>query len=240
MKFMREVEHCIIYSGVEIGYSVTTGSGKNMKIAVFPDSRVVVTIPESIDSEEVIKRMLKRAGWIQRQQDYFRKFQPRTPLRCYIGGESHLYLGKQYRLKIISGAIPGVILRNGYLFVTVKGEVNPEDIKKQLDRWYRVKAQEHLPVLFEQQFQSFKRFDLTRPALCIRRLKKRWGSFSAKGTLSINVDIIKAPKECIRYVLLHELCHAVHHHHGKDFYRLLEQMMPDWEKRKEKLEMIMA
>ena len=71
----------------------------------------------------------------------------------------------------------------------------------------------------------------------IMQLKKRWGSLSKNGTLTLNRDLIKAPKECIEYVIIHELCHLEHHNHGPEFYRLLERSLPDWVKRKHKLEM---
>jgi hypothetical protein len=76
--------------------------------------------------------------------------------------------------------------------------------------------------------------------LQIKRLKKRWGSLSAKGTLTLNTDLIRAPKECIDYVVTHELCHLVNKDHNAQFYGLLGKIMPDWEKRKHKLERTLA
>jgi hypothetical protein len=71
-------------------------------------------------------------------------------------------------------------------------------------------------------------------------MKKRWGSLSHNGLLTLNTDLIRAPKACIDYVITHELCHLKHHNHGPNFYRLLEKMMPDWERRKTQLELSMV
>jgi predicted metal-dependent hydrolase len=66
-------------------------------------------------------------------------------------------------------------------------------------------------------------------------MTKRWGSLSKKGMLSLNVDLVRAPKESVTYVVVHELCHLKYHNHGKEFYRLLQKTMPDWARRKERL-----
>ncbi|NMA20609.1 MAG: M48 family metallopeptidase, partial [Lentisphaerae bacterium] len=52
-------------------------------------------------------------------------------------------------------------------------------------------------------------------------------------------DLIRAPKECIDYVVTHELCHLQHRDHSPEFYKLLESTIPDWEKIKQKLELCM-
>jgi predicted metal-dependent hydrolase len=72
--------------------------------------------------------------------------------------------------------------------------------------------------------------------LQIRDMKTRWGSLSKGGILTLNIKLIAAPKECIEYVVVHELCHLKYPNHDKKFYRLLETRLPDWEKRKQKLE----
>jgi len=78
------------------------------------------------------------------------------------------------------------------------------------------------------------------PRLQVRRNEKRWGSLSRGGILTLNTDLIRAPRECIDYVITHELCHLKCHDHSPEFYRLLEKVMPDWEKRKHKLELALV
>ena len=71
-------------------------------------------------------------------------------------------------------------------------------------------------------------------------MEKRWGSCTPQQKIILNPELIKAPVVCINYVILHELCHLVHHNHSKAFYRLLENFMPDWQKYKQLLETKMA
>jgi hypothetical protein len=54
--------------------------------------------------------------------------------------------------------------------------------------------------------------------------------------LSLNPLLVKAPRECIDYVILHELCHLKEHNHSKNFYLLLSRTMPDWESVKARLD----
>ena len=70
----------------------------------------------------------------------------------------------------------------------------------------------------------------------IRRMKTRWGSLSPNSILTLNMDLIRAPKECVDYVIIHELCHLQYPNHGPGFYKLMESVMPDWGRRKHKLD----
>ena len=73
-----------------------------------------------------------------------------------------------------------------------------------------------------------------------RRMKRRWGSYSAQGMLTFNIELVKTPMNCVDYVIIHELCHLVHPNHDKAFYRLMESIIPDWRARKERLELFGA
>lgn len=91
--------------------------------------------------------------------------------------------------------------------------------------------------IFNECWEKFRSKEYPKPACKIQALEKRWGSLSKAGTLSLNVQLIKTPKECIEYVIIHELCHLVYHNHSRDFFKLLEASLPDWIERKYKLEM---
>lgn len=234
---MNGTSSIITYGKENIHFDVLFVSRKSMEIAVHPDSRVVVKAPRGTDLLNIKNRLMKRARWIKRQLAYFSQFDPRTPARRYVGGESHLYLGRQYRLKIGLGPMNGVKLVKGYFRVTVNGDVAPDRVKRLLDTWYAEKARVRFREVLERCLSEFERLGLAAPKLMIRRMKTRWGSLSANGTLTLNVELIQAPRECIEYVITHELCHLKHRHHDALFYRLLEHRMPDWERRKHKLEL---
>lgn len=233
-------KHSIQYGNKTIYFQVISSNRKTIEIAVYPDSNVIVKAPVNTDLSVLEKRIRNRASWIRKQQDYFEQFEVQTTPRSYIGGETHLYLGRQYRLKISEGIQSKVMLTRGFFMVTCKGKNTPQKVKRLMDTWYRKKAAQKYEEYFKDIWQKFQKYDLNEPKLKIRRMKTRWGSLSKKGNLTLNIDLIRAPKECIEYVITHELCHLKHHDHGTDFYNLLEKLMPDWKKRKHKLELALV
>ena len=229
-----------VYGRKTIEYRLLYRERRTMEIAVHPDSTVVVKAPVDAAIDLIEDKLRKRARWILRQMNYFRQFDPRTPVRCYVNGETHLYLGRQYRLKLAKGTENSVKLIKGSFHVTTPDATTPETAKKLLEEWYREKARLHFSESMNRCWEKFRELDVERPDVYIRKMRTKWGSLSDKGTISLNTDLIRVPKECIDYVVTHELCHAVHHNHGKAFYQLLDQLMPDWKKRKNKLEAVMA
>lgn len=230
----------VVYAHETIPFNVMYADRKTMEIAVHPDSMVVIKAPCGTDFAEVQKRVLGRAGWIRRQLEYFRQFEPRTPGRSYVGGETHLYLGKQYRLKISSGEADVVKLIRGHFHIVVKGNATSDKVKTLLECWYADKSATRFKESYERNWPYFEKLSLAKPRLQIRRMRKRWGSLSKGGILTLNTDLIRAPRECIDYVIIHELCHLHHHDHGPGFYNRIEKVMPDWEKRKHKLELALV
>lgn len=227
----------VAYGGKVITYEVLFVNRKTLEIAVHPDRRVVVKAPKGTGNEAIESKLKKRARWICRQQNYFQQFDPRTPPRQYIGGETHRYLGRAYRLKLNEGAEEVVKLARGHFWVTSRNSLDASRVKSLLLSWYVQRAHEKFAERFEYCWPVFERQGFNRPQIKIRRMKTRWGSLSRGGVLTLNVSLIQAPRECIDYVIMHELCHLKHHDHSPAFFRLLEKMMPDWEKRKHKLEL---
>lgn len=232
----QEPERLVRYGTRSITYLLFRSDRKTVEIAVHPDSTVVVKAPLQTDDHAIAQTLIRRARWIVRQQNHFRQFMPRTPPRSYVQGETHLYLGRQYRLRIAEGALNTVTLSRGFFQVTCKGKPDPETTKKLLQQWYATKARIQFAESMERCWQKFPARDLQRPRLSIRRLKTRWGSLSDRGTLTLNTELIRAPKECMDYVVTHELCHLRHRNHSPAFYNLLGTVLPDWKKIKHRLE----
>lgn len=212
---------------------------KTMEIAVHPDSNVIVKAPMDSDFSLIDKKIIKRARWILKQQNYFRQFSPKTTERCYVIGETHLYLGRQYRLKIVQGNENLVKLSRGFFLIMSRDEPTPEIAEKLLNKWYLEKASLQFDESLNRCWPKFIKLSLNMPKISIKHMRKRWGSLSKKGALTLNTDLIKAPKECIDYVVTHELCHLKYHDHSSEFYKLLDSVIPGWKKIKHKLELNM-
>lgn len=204
-------------------------------IKVHPDRRVQVRAPESASDIEVTDAVRKRARWIF---NHLKAFGDTTPTlhKRYVSGESHLYLGKRHVLKVWDAPkqLEEVKLYRGHFEVHTASR-KAGYIRKLFEAWYRDRAgavfQKRLEVIAEQSLWL-----QDAPQLQIRTMNKQWGSCSPNGRLTLNLHLIKASRECIDYVILHELCHLAEHNHSKRFYRLMAQVMPNWETVKDQLD----
>lgn len=209
-------------------------SRQTLAIEVHPDSRVLVRAPIDCPEALIAERVQRRAAWISRQLAEFEEYRPRTPARQYVNGESHLYLGRQHRLKLVPGDAAGVKLTRGQLLVTLPGEPDVERAKALLHRWYLDRARAVFTEVLDASLLHFKGVD--HPRLIVRAMQSRWGSLSRAGTMTLNVSLVRAPRPCIEYVVTHELCHTRRRNHDARFFHLLAQIMPDWQQRKRRLE----
>lgn len=212
------------------------GVSDGILIKVHPDCRVIVSAPEGASNDAVLLAVSKRARWIYEQLRGFRKQSEHVSPSAYVSGESHYYLGRRYLLKVLvdEAAEPGVKLFRGKLEVTIR-EKDPEKVRVLLSEWYRYRAKE----VFQARLESVLDQALwvkNVPPLRVLTMKTQWGSCSPGGRLTLNPHLVKAPRECIDYVILHELCHLKEHNHSVRFYRLLGRVMPEWEKTKKRLD----
>lgn len=217
----------------QIEYELSYQERKTLGIRVYPDCSVKVIAPFETSNEKLELKLKTKAPWILKQQNDFLSFHPLTPPRRYVNGETHLYLGRQYRLRIEPSHNNDVRLYRGRLFVLKKED---SSCKKLLTDWYREKATYHFKETLRALLPLFRKYKIEEPALQILQMPTRWGSCTPNGKIILNPELIKAPKGSIEYVIIHELCHLVHHNHTKAFYDLQEKMMPDWRKWKERLE----
>lgn len=233
----RGKEHSIQFGSKEIWFELLYQERKSLGITVHPDRSVTVKAPLDAPFERVLELIRKRAPWILKQQSYFLAFEPLTPARKYVSGETHLYLGRQYRLKIFDAAMDSVKLKRGFLEVYTQDRSKTKGLV--LD-WYKDHAEVKFREIADPWILRFKKYGVEPSDLIIKQMDMRWGSCTPKGKIILNMELIKAPKGCIAYVIVHELCHLVHHNHSAAFFELQTKEMADWRKWKERLERVLA
>lgn len=222
-----------------ISFTLKRSVRKTISISVNPDLSIVVAAPINADVSSIQRRIEKRAKWIRTQQAFFESFIPTASPRQYVAGETHYYLGKQYRLKVVKSDVERVKLASGYIEVSQNGNRSPTRTKELLEQWLYTRAQIHFDRSLQRCHEKFASLELPPPRLRLRRMTKRWGSYNGR-TIYLNTELIKAPMHCIDYVVMHELCHVKYRGHNKRFFDLLSRVMPDWKQRKERLEKISA
>jgi predicted metal-dependent hydrolase len=232
--FIREVR----YGSRGFQYELLPSQNDTLLITVFPDLHIQVKAPAIRHPIEVDQRVKRRGSWIIKQLEYFRQFMPLPAERRYLSGETHFYLGRQYRLKVESIQGVGLVAMKGrYIYVGVPDRNNVMAIKDLLEIWYRKHAKELFKKRLELCMNRVAKYGIMMPSLRIRRMKSRWGSHNSNNRIALNLDLIKTPIQCIDYVIVHELCHSKEHNHGPEFENLLTKCMPDWRIRKDRLEL---
>ncbi len=220
-----------------INFRLQYSDRKSLGITITPEMEVLVKAPVDTAIEKVKEKIRKKAPWIIKQQSFFLSFQPKTTERKFINGETHLYLGRQYRLKIIHGKIETVKLKGKFIEVTTFNKSNVESL---LQQWYLKNARMKFLMLAEPLIKRFEKYKVLPSSIVLREMARRWGSCTPTGKIILNPELIKAPKGCIEYVILHELCHLVIRDHTQKFFTLQKKEMPNWEMWKGKLEQILA
>jgi len=223
-----------------IAYRVERSSRRRtVTVAIDPVDGVILKAPTDVPEQRLDAVVIAKGPWIlQRLQDY-RELGPAPPSREYVGGESYLYLGRSYRLKVVTSAgidKPSAALRGAFLTVEInKGsamEGQKEAIRGSLVRWYRRQAGRRLP---ERVALYAARAGLECPPVLIRNQEKRWGSCSSKGEVRFNWRVIMGPMSLVDYVVAHEVCHLEVRSHSLAFWKLLGSILPDYEVRRERL-----
>lgn len=226
----------IQYGATIIDYVIEFAQRKTLSICVNPDSSVCLRVPIDATLEQIQQKVHKRASWILKQKRFFESFGTSTTKRQYISGESHLYLGRQYMLRVKESNVNAVHYQNNIIEIECR---HKKDAGILLQTWYRqranVKFQEYAQPIIEQ----FSIYGVKPQSLSIKKMDKRWGYCTIDGHITLNPRLICAPRCCIEYVITHELCHLIYRSHNKEFYALLTKEMPHWEKWKNKLERIL-
>lgn len=207
---------------------------KNITLKVKPTCEVILTAPLLTTDEHIEYILKKREDWISKKIAFY-KANYKLQVKEYVSGENFKYLGKNYRLKIIQSDDECVKLQRGYIQIFIKNKSNVEKKKRLLNDWYLLKAENYFKKIIDK-YSSIVNVDIQN--IRIRQMKTRWGSCnSAKSYINLNSELIKKPSNAIEYVIFHELAHLIHPNHSREFYNYLSTYMPDWRKRKERLEL---
>jgi predicted metal-dependent hydrolase len=226
----------VVFGQTEISYLVNYCDRKTLAIHVYPNGQVVVDAPMTASNEAIAEKVKKKASWIFKQKLQFESYPPALPQRRYVSGETHRYLGRQYRLLINQGIAEHVKLLHGKLIVEVVNPNNTEKVKTLVQEWYRLRARVIFAERYELCVKQVTKLGIEHhQGFQLRFMTNRWGSCTNQGNIILNPELIAAPKDCIDYVITHELCHLKERNHSQVFYKLLAGVMKDWELRRKRL-----
>ena len=211
--------------GRQIDCEIVRMQRRTVAIQIHPDKRIELKVPLLYNIDEVEPFLVKHHRWIFNRLDAPEK-KSREPKK-FVDGEMHYFLGKQYPLRIIISPENTVEFRDDTIIVYAKYNVS-DLIAVLLERWYYQQAHQVFQEISIPLMKQMEKYNVFPQSFTIKKMKTRWGSCSSKGSINLNLDLIKLPEGCIKAVILHELCHLVHMNHSKEFYALMTAEMPDW------------
>jgi len=212
---------------------------KNLNLTIRPDFSITLSANQNISEEKIREYLQKKSEWLMKRMGKYQQTKSENIIeREYVSGESYKFLGKQYRLLVeFTSSAERVFLSDGYLNLYVHEKRKNATKARLLDDWYREKALGEFSSSLQRVFPLVSESVETMPSIEFKIMKKRWGScLRSKSEILLNFELIKAPKFCIDYVMLHELIHFIRKNHDSQFYNLLSVLMPDWKIRKEVLD----
>ncbi|SEW18628.1 M48 family metallopeptidase [[Clostridium] fimetarium] len=230
------------YNTSKIEYNLIKSKRKTISISVDSKGNVLVKAPLRLSDEKVLELIKNKSSWIEEKLLLVQDTIGQQQERQYKNGETFYYLGNEYVLKIIEDTVKKRLSVNIYddkLVVTIptskadfihEGIGNETIIKLAIIKWYKQMAK----VKILERVNSYENlFAKKRGPVIVKEQKKRWGSCSQDGTLRFNWRIIMAPEYIIDYIVVHELCHLKYMNHAREFWNLVESILPDYKIRKE-------
>ncbi len=226
------------YGDRETDYHVTSSDRLTTKVLihVHPDGVVEVEAPPNREVSDIQAAVQKRARWIFNNLDAAKVARVYALPREYVGGETHFYLGRRYRLKVREErrAPSSVKLVRGCIEI-VAPVADRAAVKRRLDQWYFLRAKHYLQKRLGHVVEEISWLSAV-PKMKLVRMEHQWGSCTPTGMIHLNPALIRAPRHCIDYVLIHELCYLREHNHSKKFYALLQMHNPNWANTKAELD----
>jgi hypothetical protein len=221
-------------SSGEVEVDIIRSSRKTVALYVRPGGTLLIRAPWFVPVRVLMKFAAGKAGWIERQRTRLKDFITPGALLAVSDGSTVPFMGRQLEVQVIRGLSRKVIHADGRLRLYVKDDAIPEELAGMTEAWYLREAKAYLPA--RARMLAARHSDhLPAPATVnVRKMKRRWGTCHTGGDIWLNRELMKKDPELIDYVIIHELCHLVHHNHGKEYYALLGMIIPDFrEKRKQ-------
>lgn len=218
----------------DVAVDVVRKDIKNVHLSVYPPAgKVRIAAPERMSLETIRVFAISKLAWIRQQQRKLQE-QERETLREYLDRESHYVWGKHYLLKMVEAdAAPSIDLTHSRLILRVRpgtGELKKRAI---VEEWYR----EQLKAAVQPLIAKWEpRLGMKVARVFVQRMKTKWGSCNHRErSIRLNTELAKKPRECLEYIIVHEIIHLRERHHNDNFTVLMNRFFPQWKLRRDDL-----
>jgi predicted metal-dependent hydrolase len=209
-----------------MNYEIKRSKRKTLSIQVYRDQRVQVRAPLRCKDSEIERFVAKHEDWVRNKLDESLEY-PGLPESKFVADGYLWLLGEKHFIEVNLGKPNSVVIEEGKIIVTQLNLLDVDKTYRLINNW---KA-DYAATLFNERLNIWAaQFPIRLPSFQfkLRKMKRQWGNCNHKGIITINSQLIRYPLHCIDYVLVHELTHLKHLNHGKNFYRLMEEVCPDW------------
>jgi predicted metal-dependent hydrolase len=223
---MKTPKQSLIVNDIEV--QVARKAIKNLYLSVSrADGCVRVSVPRHVTDETIHSLVLSRRSWIEEQQARV-AVQARQSQQQMITGESHSLWGKDYLLEIVErrGRHEVVIRDHTTLSLYVNPDTSAQNRKRVFNEWYRDQLKQRIPPLIHKWQPIIGR---QVADWGVKKMKTRWGTCNiSQRRIWLNLELAKKPRECLEFVVVHEMVHLLERYHNARFYAHMDRLLPDW------------
>jgi hypothetical protein len=200
---------------------------KNVYLSVYPPTgRVRISAPLRMSLDTIRLFAISKLGWIKQQQKKLREQERESP-REYLDRESHYVWGKRFLLKVVEEDIaPSVKMQHDTILLRIRPGADDETRRAAVAGWYRQLLKSALPPLIK---AWEPRLSVMVNGFFVQQMKTKWGSCNPTArTIRLNTELAKKPKECLEYIVVHEMVHLLGPTHNSRFISMMDQFIPKW------------
>jgi predicted metal-dependent hydrolase len=211
-------------------YKIVYSARRSIGISVGPNTGVTVRAPYRTSLKTIEALVASKSAWIIKHLENYKSTVRINNGMSYSDGSDVMFHGRNLKIRISESKSDFVRPAGDFLEIGLKNVEESARVGYLAERWLRKTAETEFKTEFEEILTRYRIYNFKPAEFCVRSLKRRWGSCSSKGKITISSELVKLDEIYLEYVILHELCHLRHHNHGKDFYRLLSEVFPDWKR----------
>jgi len=212
----------------DIEFTIIYSRRRTLAINIKPDASVTVRVPHLTSYSTISRIVNEKADWIRKHRANYTDNHNNSSQKTYTDGELHMYRGSLFNLKIKKKKKSYALFSEENIVVGLSKTSHLKEVKRVLYTGYKKEAEKIIPEFFQTITLRYKEYGFNPSRLIIRTMKRRWGSCSNKGVITLSTELIKLSDIYIEYVIIHELCHLKHHNHGTRYYKLLTELFPAW------------
>lgn len=226
----------VIVGDDEVELEIIRSPRRTIALYVRPGGTLQVRAPWHVPVHVIMQFVREKTTWIIRQRKRLKDIKTIAEPELLSYRSQTPFFGNNLTITPSGDAGYTARLNGTQLMISVAGDPSPEKITAMVDSWYLAQAKSYFPRRTAEMAGKHSSLLPAPKSVNVRKMKRRWGTCHTGGAIWFNRELIKKEPVLIDYVIIHELCHLVHHNHGKEYYRLLESIMPDYRELRKKLQ----